>query len=92
MLAPLKHLSVPLPIAIFIASVFLTISPSPLLVTAQQGVSYVLSNDGTIEYPCEGAALAEVYYQDKCEFRPSLHFHIVIQRVRSCKDEFGTDC
>lgn len=42
---------------------------TPLLhVRAQEGVSYVMSNDGTVQYPCEGAALAEVYYQDKCEF------------------------
>jgi hypothetical protein len=42
---------------------------SPILhVRAQEGVSYVMSNDGTVQYPCEGAALAEVYYQDKCEF------------------------
>ncbi|KAH8089364.1 hypothetical protein HD553DRAFT_322163 [Filobasidium floriforme] len=40
---------------------------TPLLhVRAQEGVSYVMSNDGTLQYPCEGAALAEVYYQDKC--------------------------
>lgn len=43
------------------------ISPT-LHVRAQEGVSYVMSNDGTVQYPCEGAALAEVYYQDKCEF------------------------
>ncbi|KAG7527380.1 hypothetical protein FFLO_06991 [Filobasidium floriforme] len=45
-----------------------------LHVRAQEGVSYVMSNDGTVQYPCEGAALAEVYYQDKCECRFRLGF------------------
>jgi hypothetical protein len=50
-------------------------SISPILhVRAQEGVSYVMSNDGTVQYPCEGAALAEVYYQDKCEFSVSVSF------------------
>jgi len=52
----------------FFTKTFLAlVSLAPALVTAQLGVTHVMSNDGTVEYPCEAAAMAEVYYQDKCE-------------------------
>jgi hypothetical protein len=58
---------------LFTKAALLLVSLAPALVSAQLGVTHVLSNDGTIEYPCEAAAVAEVYYQDKCEF--ILHVH-----------------
>ena len=51
---------------LYIPKILATLFFVSVTVQAQQGVSYVMSNDGTVQYPCETAALAETYYQDKC--------------------------